>query len=57
MTAPVDLTRAPDPSEAILATVADFRANERAGDCDYGDNLLAFLDRVRDLQDRKDGVS
>lgn len=57
MTAPVDLTRAPDPSQAILATVAAFRANERAGDCDYGANLLAFLDRVRDLQDRKDGVS
>lgn len=51
-----DILRGPDPSEAILNTVATWRTNERTGDCDYGDNLLTFLDRVRDLQDRKDGV-
>ena len=54
---PAALHLGADPSERILATVANWRRHERTGDCDYGDNLLTMLDRVRDLQDRKDGAA
>ena len=51
-----DLLYGADPSQAILATVAAWRAHERTGDCDYEETRERLLGRLRTLQDRKDGV-